>query len=252
MSTAFVTGAGAGIGKATALELGRRGYAVALLDRDGDAAHVTAQEITDAGGTAAPFVGDISREDDVARAVAGATEQFGGLEVAAACAGVEVYGKIVEMDMAEWDKAMSINLTGSMYTARHALRPMLERGKGAFVAIASDAGVQAAVDWAPYNVAKHGVVGLVRSLAVDYGPRGVRSNVVCPAIIETPMVDRIFGDGHDDRDAWASKIPLGRFGQASEVANVICHLLSDEASFTNGLVYNVDGGETAGFGEGEG
>jgi NAD(P)-dependent dehydrogenase (short-subunit alcohol dehydrogenase family) len=250
MSTAFVTGAGAGIGKATALELARRGYAVGLLDRDGGAADATQGAIAADGGRAAAFTGDVSVEQDVAAAVAGTTDALGPIDVAAACAGVEVYGQIVDMDLADWDRAISINLNGTMYTARHALPSMLKQGKGAFVAIASDAGVKAAVNWGPYNVSKHAVVGLVRSLAVDYGPLGVRSNVVCPAVTETPMVDRIFADGHDDKTAWMSKVPLGRFAQPEEVAKVICHLLSDEASYTNGDIYMIDGGLTAGFGEG--
>lgn len=251
MTTGFVTGAGSGIGRAVALELVRRGCAVGLLDRNADAVDAVAREITAAGGRAAALVGDVSVESEVAAAVAATTEALGPPDVAAACAGVEVYGTIVEMDMTDWDRAISINLNGVMHTARHVLPAMLERGRGAFVAIASDAGVKAAVDWAPYNVVKHGVVGLVRSLAVDYGPRGIRSNVVCPSVTETPMADRIFADGHDGVDAWSSKVPLGRFATAGEVANVVCHLLSDEASYTNGIVYMVDGGMTAGFGEGE-
>jgi meso-butanediol dehydrogenase / (S,S)-butanediol dehydrogenase / diacetyl reductase len=247
VNAAFVTGAGSGIGRATVLELARRGYAVALMDRNADAAVAVVEEVAAAGGRAEAFSGDVSVEEDVARAVTGAIERLGPPDVAAACAGVEVYGQIVDMDLANWQRAISINLEGVMFTARHVLRPMLDRGKGAFVAVASDAGVKAAIDWAPYNVSKHAVIGLVRSLAVDYGPRGVRSNVVCPSLTETPMADRIFADQHDDRGAWTAKVPLGRFAAASEVASAICHLLSDEASYINGHVYMIDGGMTAGF-----
>jgi meso-butanediol dehydrogenase/(S,S)-butanediol dehydrogenase/diacetyl reductase len=139
-----------------------------------------------------------------------------------------------------------------MLTARHAVPAMVADGGGAFVAISSDVGVQGAADWTPYAVSKHGVVGLVRCLALDYGPKGVRSNVVCPSFVKTPMADRILaGAGPNEQRAWERLLPLGRVSSPDEIAAVLHHLLSRESSYTNGLVYMIDGGETAGLFLGE-
>ena len=246
MKTAFVTGAASGIGRASALRLAAGGCSIGLMDRAGDGLSATADQVTASGGRALMFVGDVSRADDVAAAIDGTVDTFGGLDAAVACAGIEVYGQVADMDLGDWDRALRVNLTGTMLVGRHAI-PQLLQSKGAFVAIASDAGVRAAIDWTPYNVSKHGVVGLVKSMAVDYGPQGVRSNVVCPAFTETPMAERVLDAAKENRESWTEMVPLKRFATAEEIANVVFHLVSAEASYTNGHVYMVDGGALAGF-----
>jgi meso-butanediol dehydrogenase/(S,S)-butanediol dehydrogenase/diacetyl reductase len=248
MKSAFVTGAGSGIGRATALRLSRAGAAVAVFDRDEAGVAAVVEEVSASGGKAIGVVGDVTQPAAVADAVARTVAELGGLDATAACAGIEVTGTVESMEEADWDRAIAVNLTGVMLTARHAVPAMVKDGGGAFVAISSDLGVQGAADWTPYAVSKHGVVGLVRCLALDYGPLGVRSNVVCPSFVKTPMADRILGDAPpEEQEAWTKLLPLGRISSPDEIAAALYHLLSRESSYTNGLVYMIDGGETAGL-----
>lgn len=244
---ALVTGAGSGIGRATARSLAGRGAAVGIMDCAHDASDETASEIVSEGGQAKAVWGDVSVEEDVARAFGETAAAFGSINIVVACAGVEVLGKLGEIAMDDWNRAIEVNLTGTMLVARQAVQSMLDIGGGAFVAISSDAGVRGSAGAVPYCVSKHGVVGLVRCMAIDYGGRGIRSNVVCPSFVETPMAERIFAvDGYEERE-WAAKVPLGRFATPDEIADVVCHLVSDEARYTNGSVYMADGGLTAGL-----
>jgi meso-butanediol dehydrogenase / (S,S)-butanediol dehydrogenase / diacetyl reductase len=252
LKSAFVTGAGSGIGRATALRLARGGAAVAAFDRDEAGVGGAVEEIEASGGSGIGIVGDVTDGDALGDAVARTAAELGGLDAVAACAGIEATGTVETLREADWDRTLAVNLTGVMLTARHTIPAMLAGEGGAFVAIASDLGVQGAADWTPYAVSKHGVVGLVRCLALDYGPRGVRSNVVCPSFVKTPMGERILNEAPPgEQDGWQKLLPLGRISSPDEIAAVIFHLLSREASYTNGLVYMIDGGETAGLFLGE-
>jgi meso-butanediol dehydrogenase / (S,S)-butanediol dehydrogenase / diacetyl reductase len=248
VKSAFVTGAGSGIGRATALRLAQGGAAVGAFDRDEGGVEAVVEEVKASGGQAIGVVGDVTDGEALAAAVARTVAELGGLDATAACAGVEVTGTVESMSQADWDRALAVNLTGVMLTARHAVPAMVADRGGAFVAISSDLGIQGAADWTPYAVSKHGVVGLVRCLALDYGPQGVRSNVVCPSFVKTPMAERILnGAGAEEQAAWERLLPLGRIASPDEIAAVIYHLLSRESSYSNGMVYPVDGGETAGL-----
>jgi NAD(P)-dependent dehydrogenase (short-subunit alcohol dehydrogenase family) len=247
-SAALVTGGGSGIGRATALELAARGYGVGVLDLSRDSAEAVVREIESSHGRAVAAAGDVSVERDVQEAVRTVVAELGPLGVAVACAGIEVTGEVTTMDLDQWRRVFAVNVDGVMLTARAAIPAMLEHGQGgAFVAISSDAGVLGTAGWAAYTATKHAVIGLVRTFALDYGPVGIRSNVVAPSFVNTPMIDRIFEGADDERAAWARRTPLGRFAAPEEVARVIAHLVSSEASYTNGHVYMVDGGETAGL-----
>lgn len=152
------------------------------------------------------------------------------------------------MELEAWDRVIGVNLTGTFLTARHTIPAIESSGGGSFVAISSDAGLQGASGFGAYCASKHGVVGLVRSLALDHGPAGVRCNAVCPGFVETPMADRIFaGTEPDERHRWEETVPLGRFARPEEVAEVVAHLTSDQARYTNGITYSIDGGSTAGY-----
>jgi meso-butanediol dehydrogenase / (S,S)-butanediol dehydrogenase / diacetyl reductase len=250
--TAFVTGAASGIGAAVAERLAAQGDAVALFDLSEAGLAATSATIEAAGGRALSLPGDVTDGESVAAAVQRAVTELGPLRTVAACAGVGVagglLGPVTELSQADWDRTIAVNLTGVYITARHTIPELLESGGGAFVAIASDAGVTGTQGMGAYCASKHGVVGLIRSLALDHGAEGIRSNVVCPAMVETPMADAFFAEiSAAERQAWERTVPIGRFARPAEVAEVIAHLTSPQASYTNGHVYLVDGGATAGY-----
>jgi meso-butanediol dehydrogenase / (S,S)-butanediol dehydrogenase / diacetyl reductase len=147
---------------------------------------------------------------------------------------------------ASWDDTLAVNLTGVFQTARHTIPVMARARDGAFVAIASDAGLRGSAECAAYVASKHGVVGLVRALAVDYGPVGIRSNAICPGFVETPMLDRIFTEQRPaPRAARQAQVPLGRFAAPTEVAELAAFLLSERGAYINGEAIRLDGGAGA-------
>ena len=244
--TVLITGSGNGIGRATALELARRGYAVGGVDRDDAGAAETAKMIRENGGAGFAQQGDVADPDSLRDAVDTAVGEWGYLSCAVACAGVEVVGSVLDLEAEQWARSLTVNATGVFNLAKAAM-PQLISERGAFVAIASDAGTQGAQGYAAYAAAKHAVVGLVKSMALDHGHQGVRSNVVCPAFVETAMADRIFAETDPgEADFYRNAVPLGRFAKSDEVASAVAHLLGDEASYANGLIYALDGGITAG------
>ena len=212
---AIVTGAGSGIGRATAVRLASRGARVGLFDLSAEGLEATAALIRAGGGTALVHAGDVTVEDEIRAAVAAVSSELGPLKTAVASAGVEVMGTATEMDVNDWHKVIAVNLTGVFLTARHAIPAIIEAGGGSFVGMSSDAGVQGAQGFAAYVASKHGVVGLVRSLALDHGPQGVRCNAVAPGFVHTPMADRIFeGLSEEEIDGGSKTVPLGRFARA--------------------------------------
>lgn len=244
---AFVTGAGSGIGRATAVRLAARGADLGLFDISEEGLTITAALLRENGGRVLELAGDVSDEPQVAAAVE-STAELGLLRTVVAAAGIELIGLTPQTTLNDWQAVLAVNLTGVFLTAKHAI-PHLERhGEGAFVAVSSDAGIQGAQGFAAYCASKHGVIGLVRSLALDHGPEGVRCNAVCPGFVETPMADRIFaGQSEAERERWRKTVPLGRFARPEEVAEAIAHLSSPQASYLNGHTYVLDGGGTAGY-----
>jgi meso-butanediol dehydrogenase/(S,S)-butanediol dehydrogenase/diacetyl reductase len=245
---AFVTGAGSGIGRAVALELAQSGAAVGVLDLRGETANATADAITAQGCRAVATAGDVGRSIDIEAALATTVEAFGGLDIVVANAGIEVLGTVLDVSEEDWNRIVATNLTGVFLTLKHAVPRLLERGAGAIVTVASDAGVTGAQGYTAYAATKHGVVGITRCIALDFGPQGIRANAVCPSFVTTPMADRILGNATpDERELYRQSVPLGRFCAPEEVARAVRHLVSDEASYTNGHVYRIDGGATAGY-----
>ena len=214
-------------------------------------AEATAASIEAEGGRVLALHGDVGDDSAVGQAVAETVSRLGAPTTAVACAGIAVTGTVADLSLTDWQRTLHVNLTGAFLTARHTIPHMIKAGGGVFTAISSDAGVQGAQGFAAYCASKHGVVGLIRCLALDHGPQGVRANAVCPGFVETPMADQIFeGTGHESRGYYATTVPLGRFTRPEEVAAAVAHLTSAEASYTNGMTYVIDGGATAGYFEG--
>ncbi len=245
IGSAFITGAGSGIGRAIALRLAKRGHDVGVFDLNADGLAETAHLISQAGATSVTITGDVSVSDDLAAAAARVRESLGPISVSVANAGIESTGTAVSASIEDWNRSVAVILTGTFLTARHTVPDLIET-RGNFVAISSDCGVTGYPDSAPYLAAKHGVVGLVRGMAMDFGKFGVRSNAVAPGWVRTPMMTRLYGNDVDAIRDSERRNPMGTFATPEVIADVVSHLTSTEARHTNGHVYLVDGGDNAG------
>lgn len=242
--TALVTGGGSGLGEAISKQLAGKGVNVVVADLNLEAATRVANEITAAGGTAAPFQANTAVPEDGKKAVDFAVETYGALNYAVNNAGIGgAQAPVGEVDIDDWNRVIGINLNGVLYGMRYQVPAILDAGasEGAIVNMASIHGTVAALGNAAYTAAKHGVVGLTKNAAAEYGPQGLRINAVGPGYIETPLLKNLPEDAYN---ALQAKHPLGRLGQPEEVANVVTFLLSDEASFMTGSYVLIDGGYT--------
>jgi NAD(P)-dependent dehydrogenase (short-subunit alcohol dehydrogenase family) len=238
----LVTGAGSGIGRATARLLAERGGAVVAADVNGPGAAETAAAIRAAGGRAEGCACDVTRAEAVDAAVALARRAFGRLDVVVNCAGILRVAPLEHTSEKEWEEVLAVNLTGAFLLTRAALRALREQGGGAVVHIASRAAIRAKEGHGAYSAAKAGILQLTQMAALEGAPHGIRVNCVCPGFIDTPMTRG--GYEAEAFEAWQRICPLGRPGTPEDVARAMLFLASDDAAFITGVALPVDGGRT--------
>ncbi|CAK7204031.1 hypothetical protein SEUCBS139899_006782 [Sporothrix eucalyptigena] len=243
-----ITGAGSGIGRATALECAVRGASLALSDINAAGLEATVAAVKEKGVTAVLHQElDVTKSDDVDAWIASVVKHYGRLDGAANVAGVvgppggSVFTNLVDMSNDHWDAILGINLTGLFYCLRAELRAMT--AGASILNVASMAGVMGRPGIAAYSTSKHGVVGLSRSAAKEVGPRGIRVNALAPGPVDTPMLNQVQSGGPGTSVTETYKnVPLQRLGTAEDMARTIAFALSDDAAYTNGATFSVDGG----------
>lgn len=240
---ALVTGAGSGIGRASAERLAVEGARVVVVDVDAEGAQATVEAIEAAGGEALALDTDVADGAAVQAMADAALRRFGRVDALVNNAGIlDDYLPAAETPDEVWERVMGVNLKAQFLACRALIPQMLVNGGGAIVNVASTAGLNGGNGGAAYTTSKHGVIGFTRQLCFDYARQGIRANVLCPGAVETGMTHEIFSSGDAEVMKAVESAPIGRWAQPEELANAVLFLASDEASFVNGAVYVVDGG----------
>ena len=237
---AFITGAASGIGRAAAIAFAAEGARVAILDRSADALRTVEASVKEAAGKVLAIACDVSSPDQVEGAIKQIADRFGRLDIAFNNAGVENKAAPVhEIDLAEWDRIIGINLRGTFLCMKHELAQMVKQGGGVVVNTSSGAGIRGVAGGAAYAASKHAIIGLTRSAALDYAKQNIRVNAVLPGNIETPMMDRFTGG---DIQKAIDLEPVGRLGKPEEIAEAVLWMASDLGGFVTGAATVIDGG----------
>lgn len=247
--TALITGIGNGMGRLAAEVFAKEGAQVVGTDVHSDSLHETAEQVRDAGGEILPLQGDVRRAADVQRWVQEAVDTYGKLDILYNNAGIfpDEDGSVTEMDEAVFQRVIDVNLKGVSLCCQFAVPELIRAGGGSIVNVASFVAlVGCTVPQDAYTASKGAVLALTRSLAVQYGPRNVRANAICPGPIETPLLQELLRD-EEAREQRLSRIPLGRFGHPEDVVYAALYLASDESSWTTGTTFVVDGGITVNY-----
>lgn len=249
---ALITGGGSGIGRASSLAMAREGARVVVVDRDSDAGETVAAEASPDGDRALGLTADVADPADLDRAVSAAVETFGKLDVVHANAAVQWFGDALECTVEQWERTLAVNLTGVFHLARRALPEFRRAGGGVLIATSSDCAIRTCDTATAYIVAKAGLIGLIRSIAVDFGSEGVRANLVTPGVTDTPGLRRLYSVGErtpEEGIARAAELsPLGRIGTPEDLGEVVAFLASDRARYVTGENVMVDGGMTVTYG----
>lgn len=241
---AAVTGAGRGIGRAVAVRLAEAGAAVVVADMDGDLALAVTEEIRAAGGTAEAAPCDVADESDVRSLIRACSDQMGGIDILVNNAGIFPTCPVLEMETADFDRVLSVNLRGVFLCTREAALAMVEQGRGgAIVTVTSiDALHPSMVGLAHYDASKHGAWGFTKNVALELAPHGIRVNAVAPGGVLTPGVQAMGGDSTAVADAFAAAIPMHRMADPDEIARAVLFLASPMAEYMTGSQVVVDGG----------
>ncbi|TMD68708.1 MAG: glucose 1-dehydrogenase [Chloroflexi bacterium] len=243
---ALITGAGSGMGRVATHAFVQEGARVVAADVNSKAAGETVAELD---GKAAAVSGDVTQEADVKRFVETALDRFGRLDILYNNAGIfdEADESVLTTTDAIWDRTMAINVKGIAFCCKHGIPELIKAGGGSVINIASFVAlVGCTVPQDAYTASKGAVIALTKSLAVQFGPKGIRSNAICPGPIETPLMRDLLKDENKKR-VRLNRIPMGRFGHADDVVSLAIYLASDESSWTNGAALVVDGGITSNY-----
>ena len=241
---ALITGAGHGIGRATALRLAAEGAQVIVLDMVEKRIRETCEAVEGSGGRAVGVSADVSEDAAVAAALQAAAAHCPAPDVLVTCAGVLIAGSVHKLSLTDWERAFAVNVRGTFVTVRHALPAMLERDRGAIVTVGSTSGLKGEAGSAAYNASKAAIINLTRQLAADYSTSQIRANCVCPGWVDTGFNAPVL-EGESDEQIQAmidATVPLKRQGTPEEIAAGIAFLASDDASYVNGHALVVDGG----------
>ena len=239
--TAVITGGGSGIGLATARAFIKEGAKIVLFGRRKEKLE---KAVDDLNGSAIFVQGDMTNNDDLDKLINETLHHFKGIDILVNNAGLFNGAPLHEISDSEWDKMMDINIRSVFQLTRRVLPVMLSKKKGSIIHISSILGLIAVPQVAAYSVSKGALNQFSRSIAVEYGPSGIRSNSICPGLIETDMTADLMKDVELMKE-WSKEYPIGRFGKPEDVANACLYLASDESSFVTGTILPVDGGFTA-------
>ncbi len=241
--TAIITGGGSGFGQATAIKLAEKGANICIVDISEEKGQESVALCEEAGATAIFVQADVSKLEDVKRYVAETMEHFGKIDMFFNNAGISGSGvRTLECSEEEFEAIVNVNLKGAFYGLKYVVNEMLQTGGGSVVNTASLGGVVGMPTLGVYSATKHGIVGLTKTIAGEYGRDNIRINAIAPGTNETPMVKAFPAEAIQQM---ADAVPMGRLGQPEEVANVVAFLLSDEASYVHGAVVSIDGGSAA-------
>ncbi len=241
--TAFITGGGSGIGRASALRLAQSGAQVAVSDLNVDAARAVVHDIKTAGGEAIAVALDVTDAQGLPAAVSDAEGQLGPIDILVNSAGLILVEPLLEFSQASWRQVMDVNVTGTFQVSQYVAQGMAHRGYGRIINISSISGLRAGVGRVAYGTSKAAILGLTRQFALELGPRGVTTNAIAPGVIETPMTLNAYSE-----ETWSrvlDMVPARRRGQPEDIAEAVAYLASPAASYVNGEVLTVDGGYMA-------
>lgn len=245
---AIITGAGAGIGRATALLFAQEGAEVVVADFDPERGKETVRLIEERGGRAIFLQADVSKAADVKRMVKTTVERYGRLNILVNNAGIYAAADVVQATEEDWDRILDVNLKGVFLCSKHSIPEMIKGGGGSIVNVGSEAGIVGIKNQVAYNVSKSGVIALTKSMALDFAPHNIRVNCLCPGRTLTPLVEKVITEAQDPesmRRALEEDRPLNRMGRPEEIAAGILYLASDESLYATGAILSIDGGYTA-------